>query len=85
MAVGNIEITGYMGPGGGLKAAFGTCTVGDTVESHLTRVENAFLTYSDARSASDAILDATSINSTPGSFVVGGEAGATVFWWAFGY
>jgi hypothetical protein len=78
-------ITNYVGPGGSMNGSYGTCTVGDTVQSQLTRVEDVLLTYSNSRSGSDAHLRSTSRNATPGSFVVGGQSSATVFWVAFGY
>ena len=78
-------IKNYVGPGGSMKGSSGTCTVGDTVQSQLSRVEDVLLSYSDARGTSQAHLRSTSRNATPGSFVVGGQASATVFWVAFGY
>ena len=78
------KLINFIGPGGGLKSSFGTCTVGDTVQSRLTRVEGVVLTYSDAR-GDNTHSSVTSVNATPGSFVTAGQAGATLFWWAFGY
>ena len=78
-------ITNYLGPGGAMKCSFGTATVGDTVQSRLSYIEAAFVTYNEAMSGTEDMCNTETFDKDKGTFDIGGEAAKGVFWLAIGY
>ena len=89
MALGDNKVLGFFGPGGGAKMSIGTCVVGDTCQSRLSRVEVVIMTVDEtvvSAGVNDEPAAATGLNTTSGagSFLADGHSSNGLFWLAIG-